>query len=166
MDSNLGEIEEMIEQPDIPVGGAAGADMAEDAARLARQILGAERGDRTGPHVGDRGGVEQRARHAGARIEQVEERHLRGQAALVVVDIVADDLDPGEIEWREVAAQHVEMAVERLVRDEVHARLDDRLALALGAQAALDGVKNLLVGHCQRRNVRTAQIGKMDFGHG
>ena len=79
--------------------------MAEHAAALAGEILGAERGDRAGPHVGDRAGIEQRSRHAGAGIEEVEQRHLRRQAALVVVDIVADDLDARHIDRREIAAQ-------------------------------------------------------------
>ena len=63
---------------------------------------------------------------------------FRRQAVLVVVDIVADDLDAGRVERRDVAAQHVEMAVEGRVRLEMHARLDHRLAVALRDQAGFD----------------------------
>ncbi len=86
-----------------------------------------------------------------ARIEQVEQPHLRRQAAPVVVDVVADDLDAGERERRDVAAQHVEVAVDtRASGDEMHARLDHRLAVALRAQAGLDGVEDLVVGQRER----------------
>ena len=94
-------------------------------------MFGADRRDGAGAHVGDDGGVEDGARRAGARVEQVEDAEFRRQAVQVVVDIVADDLDAGRVERRDVAAQHVEMAVEGGVRLEMHARLDHRLAVAL-----------------------------------
>ena len=93
MHADLVEIEQMVEQPHVPIGGAARADMAEHLRVLPRQVLGADRGHRAGAHVGDDGGVEDGARHAGARIEQIEDRQFRRQAVQVVVDIVADDLD-------------------------------------------------------------------------
>ena len=112
MDADLVEVEEMIEQAHIPVGGAARADMAEDLRVLAGQIFGADRGDRAGAHVGDAAGVQDRLGRADARIEQRQDAELGGQALLVVVDEVADDLDAGGVDRRaDGAAQHVEMAV-------------------------------------------------------
>ncbi len=58
MDADLVEVEELVEQPHVPVGRAARADVAEHLRVLARQVLGAERGDGAGAHVGDGGGVE------------------------------------------------------------------------------------------------------------
>src|SRR5205807_674105 len=47
-DADLGEVEERIQEDDVPVGGAARADVAEDLRVTAREILGADRGQRTG----------------------------------------------------------------------------------------------------------------------
>ena len=165
MDADLGEVEQPVEQPDVPIGGAAGADMAEDPRVAARQVLGAERGQGAGAHLGDQGGVEQRHRHAGLRVEEIEQRHLRRQAAAPVLDIVADDLDAGQALRREVAAQHVEMALEGGIGLEMDARLDHRLAEALGPEPGFDGVEDLVVVERQPRDVRPVEIGEVDLAH-
>src|SRR3546814_1659135 len=86
--------------------------MAEDFRRLARQILGTDGGDRAGAHVGDAAGIQDRLRHAGARIKQQQDGQFGRQVVLVVVDEVADHLDAGGINrLAQRAAQHVEMAV-------------------------------------------------------
>ena len=54
MHADLVEVEQLIEQPHVPVGGAARADVAEHLRALAREMLGAERGHRAGAHVGER----------------------------------------------------------------------------------------------------------------
>ncbi len=41
MDADFIEVEQTVEQPDVPIGGAAGADMAQHLAVLAGQMLGA-----------------------------------------------------------------------------------------------------------------------------
>ena len=165
MHADLVEVEEMVEQPHVPVGGAARPDMAEDARTLPRQMLGADRRHRAGAHVGDDGGVEDGARHAGARIEQIEDAEFRRQAVQVVVDIVADDLDAGRVERRDVAAQHVEMAAEGRIRLQMHARLDHRLAVALRDEAGLDRRQDFGVGHRQGVDVERVQIVDVDGCH-
>ena len=137
--ADLVEPEQLVEQAHVPIGGAARADVAEHLAALAREVLGAERGDGAGAHLGDAGGIEHRLGHAGPGIEQVEDRHLRRQAVLIVVDIVADDLDAREVDrCADRAPQHVEMAVRLGIGDEVHARLDHRGAAALRGEAGFD----------------------------
>ena len=91
-----------------------------------------ERGERAGAHLGDGGGVDHGHRHARTRVEEVEQCHLGGQPGLVVADVVAHDLDSGQPEWSDVAAQDVEVAVERGIGREVDARFDHRLPAALG----------------------------------
>ena len=92
-------------------------------------------------------------RHAVARIEQQQRRQLRGQALLVVVDEVADDLHAGAADGRaDGAAQHVEMAV-RHAGLEMHARLDHRLAAALRRKRRLDRGEDLVVGQRKRLDV-------------
>ena len=141
VDADLVELEQVGEQAHVPVGGAARADVAEHARVRAREVARAERGDGARAHVGEPGGVDHGLRHARARVVQRQQAVLRRQPALVVVDVVADDLDAREPERRDVAAQHVEVPAERLVGPQVHARLDHGLAQALGAQAALDRVR-------------------------
>ena len=102
MDADLLEIEEGVQQPHVPVGGAPRADMAEHARALPGQVFCAEGGQRAGAHVGDGGGVEDRLRRAGAGVEQIEDAELGRQAVAVVVDEVADDLHAGRLS----AAQH------------------------------------------------------------
>ena len=99
----------------------------------AREVARTEGGHRAGAHVGDRGGVHDRERHPGLGREEVEQRHLRGQPELVVADEVAHDLDSGHAQRLHVAAQDVEVPLLRGLRHQVHARLDDALAEALGA---------------------------------
>src|SRR3546814_3502613 len=70
-------------QSHVPVSGAARADMAEDFRRLARQILGTDGGDRAGAHVGDAAGIQDRLRHAGARIKQQQDGQFGRQVVLV-----------------------------------------------------------------------------------
>ena len=65
-----------------------------------------------------------------------------GQAELVVVHVVADDLHAGHAERRDIGAQEVEVAVEGRVGDEVLARLEHDLARALRAQRRLDGAEH------------------------
>jgi hypothetical protein len=165
MDADLRKVEQPVEQADVPVGRAPGADMAEDLGVGRRQVLAAQRGDGPGAHLGDRGGVQDRHRPPGARVEQVEDAELGRQALLVVVDEVADHLHPGQAQRRHVAAQHVEMAVEGRVRHQMHARLDDGLAPALGAQPAFDGGDDLLVGKGEFLDIQRVQPGDVEFRH-
>ena len=86
----------MAQQPHVPVRRPAGADMAEHARVAPGQVLGADRGHRPGPHLGDGGGVDDGARHAGGRVHEQQQRQLGRQPRAVVVHVVAHDLDAGE----------------------------------------------------------------------
>ena len=70
-------------------------------------------------------------------IEESEHRELGRQTQLPVVDEIADDLDAGDAERTDDAAQHVEMTFGGALRDEVHARLEHGLALALAPAGRL-----------------------------
>ena len=109
------------------------------------------------------GGVDHGLRHAGAGVVEREQAVLRRQPALVVVDVVADDLDAGQRERRDVAAEHVEVPAERLVGPQVDARLDHRLAQALRAQAALDRVQDLVVRQPERLDVGPVEIRQVEL---
>ena len=101
------------------------------------------------------------------RVHQQEQANLRRQPLLVVVDIVADDLDAGEVDRRaEGAAQHVEMPVHGLVGHQMHARLDDGLAASLRRETLLDRGDDLIVRQRQRLDVERVEIGQIERGHG
>ncbi len=164
--ADLVEVVEPVHQLDVPERGAAGADMAEDLRALAGEIFGADGGDGTGPHRRDGGGVDHRDWPAGLGIGKIEHRHLGRQVVPVVVEEVADDLDAGEPQGMDHAAQHVEMTARRaLFRHQVHARLDDRLAFGLGDECAFDGRDDLVVGHGEGFDVAAMQVVDVDVGH-
>ncbi len=165
MHADLVEIEQMIEQPHIPIGGAAGADMPQHLRALAREMLGAQRGHGAGAHVGDGGRIQDRLRHAGRWIEQVEDRHLGGQAELEVVDEVADDLDAGEAQRLHHAAQHVEMPVGGALgnRDGRAARSRSG-PIALRAQAGSSTALRISSSlRAERVDIRAIEIGDEDL---
>jgi len=66
-------------------------------------------------------------------------------------------------ERRDIAAQHVEVPAERLVRTQVHARLDHRLAQALRPQTALDGVQDLFVREPEGLDVGPVEIRQVEL---
>ena len=76
MHADLLEAEEPIHEPHVPVGGAAGANVTEHRAVLARQVFRADRGDRARAHVRDVAGVDHGDGRAGLGIEQIQQRHL------------------------------------------------------------------------------------------
>ncbi|MNP59110.1 hypothetical protein D3C76_1540830 [compost metagenome] len=85
----------------------------------------------------------------------------------VVVDEVADYLDPGAADRAaEHAAQHVEVAVDAVAGDQVGARFDDRVAVALDGQAGFDGGEDLVVVQGQGVDVRTVEEIDVDGLHG
>src|SRR5258708_19280878 len=108
-------------------------------------MLGADRGHRTGAHVGDAAGIEDRLWRAGTRIEQREDSKLGRKTELVVVDEVADDLDACGIDRRlDGAAQHVEMPVGH-TRFEMNPGFDHRFPPALTGEARSDRRPDLVV---------------------
>ena len=129
-------------------------------------MLGADGRDGAGPHLGDGGGVEDGAGRPGARIEQVEDGEFRRQILAVIVDEISDNLHPGQVHGGDVAAQHVEVAVEGGVGHEVDARLDGGLLAALGQQARFDCVDDLVVGQGELVDVERVQIVDVDGLHG
>ena len=50
------------------------------------------------------------------------------------------------------------MPVDGLGRPQVHARLDDGIAITLRTQAALDRAENLIIAQCERGHVMAAQV--------
>ena len=127
----------MVEQADVGERRAARPDVAQDLRPGAREVARAERRHRACAPLRDRRGVDDGPRRARARVEEGEQRELRGQAEAPVVHVVADDLDSRDAERRDVGAQEVEVAAEGGVRDEVLARLEHHLAGALGGQRRL-----------------------------
>jgi len=164
VDADLVEVEEPVEQPHVPVRRPARADVAEDTGIAAREVASAEGRDRARPHRGQRGSVDDRDRRAGARVEQAEEPELGRQPQLVVADVVADHLHPGELERLEIAAQDVEVPVDGRVRPEMHPRLDRRQPGSLCAEPLLDRREDLLVRQRERVHVGGTQEDKV-VGH-
>jgi hypothetical protein len=91
---------------------------------------------------------------------------ISGQAALVVLHEVADDLDASELQRRDVATQHVEVALEVGIGRQMHARLNDGLAAALGFQPNFHRIEDLLVRHRQCFDVGAVEPSEMDRSHG
>src|SRR6516164_2101694 len=96
MHADLGEIEQAVEEADVPIGSSPGAYVTQHPGVLAGKVACAD-----GRH-GARA-------HVGGRIEEVEDSHLGGQSLTPVLHEVAHDLDPGEAERLHHAAQNVEM---------------------------------------------------------
>ena len=165
MDTDLVEIEQMVEQADVPVGRAARADMAQDLAVLARQMLGAERGDRAGAHVRDSRRVDDGLWHAGPRVEQVQQCHFGGQANFVVVDEVTDHLHAGAVERLHIAAQDVEMALVGALGNQVNPGFDHRFATPLRGQRFRHGIEDFVVGQFQCLGVQGIDVVDPDFLH-
>ena len=166
MDADFIEIEQPVEQAHVPISGAARADVPENPALRAGEVLGADRGDRAGAHVGEPRRIDDRQRAAGPRIEQIEETHLRGQTVAVIVDVVGDDLDTCETERRDIASQHIEVTVEGSIRREMHAGLDHGLAMPLRAKARVDGVEDLVIAKREARDIEGVEVVQFErFGH-
>ena len=138
------EVEEVVEHDDVRERRPARADVAEHLRARASQLPCAESGERARPALGDLGRVDDRARHAGARVVERDERELGRKAPPVVLHEVADDLHTGHIQRPDGRAQDVEVAGERLVGDVLHAWVEAHLALALRAQSGLDHVEHLV----------------------
>ena len=111
MHADLGAVEEPVDEPDVPVGRAAGPDVPQHFRVLAGEMLGAQRGHRTRAHVGQHRRIEDGARRAGIGIEEGEHGELGRQPLFPVVHEIADDLDAGDAERSDDAAQHVEMTL-------------------------------------------------------
>src|SRR6478752_7137764 len=125
-------------------------------------MLGADRGHRAGAHVGDAARVEDRLGRAGSRIEQHQNGQFGWKAELVIVDEVADHLDPRAVDRRpDRTAQHIEMTVGD-PRFEMHARFDHGLAAPLAGQARLDSRQYFVVGNPEFFDVEAIEIGDVN----
>src|SRR4051812_49161108 len=105
--------------------------MAENPGPTGSEMASADSGQRARAHLSDECRIENCNRHAGLGIEQVEERHLGWKPETIVLDVIADDLDAGEPERRNIAPENIEMALESAVGRQVYTRLDDSLLAAL-----------------------------------
>ena len=152
---DLVKIEHLVQRHDVPERGTTRPNVAEHARIPPSQIAGVNGGHGTGPAGRDQGGVDDRQRHAGARVVERQQPELAGQPGGVVGDEVTDHLGPGHTADR--AAEHVEMPGAVVVGDEVHPRLDHRLPVAVGAHRVLHGGDDLGVGQAERADVRPGQ---------
>ena len=164
VDADLGEVEEPVEQPHVPVRRAARSDVAEDTGVAAREVTRTERRECPRPHRRERGSVDDRDGRAGARVEQTEQPELGGQPELMVADVVPDHLHAGELQRLKIAPEDVEVSADGGVRAEVHPRLDRRQPRSLRAQSLLDCREDLLVGQRDRVHVGGAEEDKV-VGH-
>jgi hypothetical protein len=55
------------------------------------------------------------------------------------------------------------MAMKRLIRLQMHPRLDNRLAIALRGERGLDCGQNFRIGQCKRLDVEGVQIVDIDW---
>jgi histidine ammonia-lyase len=166
MDADLVEVEDPVEEPHVPVRGSAGADMPEHSCVAPSEVARPERRDRTRAHLGELRGADDGCGHPRACVVERQEAELRRQAALVVVEVVADDLDARKLERLEVAAQDVEVAPQRRIRLEVDAGLDQCGPGALSPQSVLDGGEYLLVRQREPRHIDLAEEDKLGRLHG
>ena len=166
MHADLGAVEKVIDQPDVPVRRAARPDVAQHLRVLPRKMPGAQRRHGTGAHVRQHGGIEYRARRPRLRIEERQHGELGRQPLPPVVDEISDDLDAGDAERRDDAAQHVEMALGRALGHEVHARLEHGLPQPLRAQPAFDRGQDLVVGKREGGDIGAVEVREVDRGHG
>ncbi len=165
VDTDLLEVEEVVQQPDVPVGGAARADVPEHARLRPREMARAESCERSGPHVGQSRGGEDRDGHAGQDVVERQQPELGGQPEGVIVEVVADDLHPRKLERRDVAAEDVEMAAERGVGLEVDPRFEAGGAQALPTQPVFDGGEDLQIRQGKPAHVGLAEKDKLTRLH-
>src|SRR5262249_28746033 len=71
-----------------------------------------------------------------------------------------------ENRFAERTPQHIEMPRHGGIRDQMHARLDDRLAATLGRESSLDGCQNLVIGERKRFDIERIQVVQVDRRHG
>ena len=96
MNTDFLEVEKLVEKPHIPIGGSPSPDVSEHFAVFAREVLGAKSRHSAGPHFRNRRGVDDRLRHAGARVKKIQQSHLGRQTLKIVVDVISHDLHTGE----------------------------------------------------------------------
>ena len=166
MDPDLREVEEVVQQPDVPVGGAARPDVPKHPCLRPREMARAESRERSRSHIGQLRGGEDRDGHAGQHVVERQQPELGRQPEGVIVEVVADDLHPRKLERRDVAAEDVEMAAERGVGLEVDARLELRRAETLCAQPVLDGGEDLEIRQGKPAHVGLAEEDKLTRLHG
>ena len=156
-DPDLVELEQFVQQHDVPECGAARADVPENPRVRPGQVAGADGGHGPGPARGDQGGVHDGQRDARSRVVQGQQPELAGQPGGIVRHEVADHLDAADPGPRQVAAEHVEVASPVVVRDQVHPRLHHHAPLAMRPHGFLDRRDNLDVRKAEGVDVRPGQ---------
>src|SRR5579859_4569727 len=106
--------------------------MSDNFAVLSRQISPAEAGHSTSAKPCQDCRIEQRSRCTRMWIVKSQQSDFRRQAVTIVIDVVADDLDPSRIGWRCVAGQNIEMPVKGIIEVEVGLRGQYDLMPAVG----------------------------------
>jgi hypothetical protein len=154
-DPDLVQVEQLVQQHDVPERGSARSHVAEHPRVRPGQVAGAHGGHRAGPAGGDQGGVHDRQRNPRAGVVEGQQPELAGQPGGVVGHEVADHLDAGDP--GDPAAKHVEVTGAVVVRDQVHPRLDHHVPVAVRAHGALHGVDDLGVREPERVDVRPGE---------
>ena len=109
------------------------------------ELPAAERRECPGAPLRDLRPVDDRDRDTRPRIVEGHERELGGQAAHVIVDVVADDLDPCRRERPDGGAENVEVAGERRVGHVVDAWVERDGPLTLRAHRRFDRIEDVCV---------------------
>ncbi len=124
------------------------------------------RRDGAGAHIGEAAGIDDGGRRAIGRVHEQQEAKLGWQSLFVVVYVIADHFDSGQIDRHPYSTpQYVEMAGHRPVGYQVHARLDDSLAATLRPQSLLDRRQNLVIRERDRCDIESIEIGEMQRQH-
>ena len=162
---DFSEVEQVVQQPHVPIGRSAGAYVSQNFRLVRREVLRPDGGERAGPHFRDGGGIDDCPGHSSGRVEKIEQSHFRWKALSVIVDVVTDDLDPRCVQGLDVTAKYIEVAVECCPGAEVHPGFDNRRALAGGAEPPFDGFEYFIVTECKGVDVPTVQPGEVDPLH-
>ncbi len=161
-DADLLEVEQLIEEHDVPEGGAARADVAEHVRVVTSEVLRADCGERTGAPRGEIRRVDGRRRRTRLRVEEQDQAELGRQVAPVVLDEVTDDLHACRVQWLDECTQDVPVSVEPRARLEVHTRLEDDPALTLCADDVLHGCEELRIPGHHGGDVAGGQVTKLE----
>ena len=161
-DPYLCEVEQPVEHRHVGECGAAGTQMREHLRPGLAELPAAERRECPGAPLRDLGPVDDRDRDTCPRVEEGHERELGGQAAHVVVDEVADDLDPRRRNRPDGRAKNVEVAGELRVGHVVDAWVERDGPLTLCAHGRFDRIEARLrprggASACRRRRERGAR---------
>ncbi len=165
VNADLVEIKEMIEQPHIPIGRPSRPDMTKDTGVLRRQVFRTQGRERARPHVSYPRRINDGLWYSRLRAKKVEQRHLRRQSLLIVVDIVPHHFDAGIAERSDIAAENIEMAVDGGIRCQMEARLNNGLTTSGRHQSRLDRIQDFVIAERQASDIGATQVLDLKSAH-